>query len=192
MKWVLLCLFILTSCTTFGPKTEPVALLEITEMTPDKRSHLSTQNLVHLTKVYDLEPFYYSKTVQIKSGVRATHYPVIVLNTRFAEEPPKLLAAFLHEQFHWYLIKNSANAKAASARLLKMYPKLKDRTHIIVCYLEYLTMVKLQGKKVADQVIKDFIHKDKIFAWYYSEVLKNGYIFKKMFKQYKLIPAPLS
>ena len=192
MKWVLLCLFILSSCSSVAPKADEIALLEITEMTPDKRSHLMTQNLVHLTKIYDLSPLFYATKVQIKSGVRATHFPVIVLNTRYAEEPPKILAAFLHEQFHWYLIRNPKDAKRAVARLKKMYPKLKDHSHIIVCYLEYLALVQFQGKAMATKVVRDFINKDKIFAWYYSEVLRNGYIFKKILKQYNLIPATLN
>lgn len=191
MKLVLLCLFIFSSCASVGPKADQIALLEITEITPDKRSHLMTQNLVHLTKVHDLSPLFFSKKVQIKSGVRASHYPVIVLNTRYADEPPKILAAFLHEQFHWYLIRKPRNAKAVLARLTKMYPKLKDRTHLIVCYLEYLALVHFQGKTSANKIIQDLINKDKIFAWYYSEVLKNGYIFQKMLKQYKLVPAPI-
>ena len=191
MKWVLICLFFLSSCSIGQPKPQGITVLEITELVPDKRSHLMTQNLVHLTKVYDLTPLMFSKKVQINAGVKAVHYPVIILNTRFAEEPPKLLAAFLHEQFHWYLIRNPKKAKAVSARLKKMYPQIKDRAHLIICYLEYEALKHFQGPKVSSLIIQDFINKDKIFPWYYREVLKNGYVFKKILKQYQLVPDQL-
>jgi hypothetical protein len=183
-------LIILCSCST--PKVEQVTTLSITELAPDKRSHITTQHLVHLSKIYDIEPYLYSKKVQVQTGVLAKHYPVITLNTRFAEDPEKLLAAFLHEEFHWWLIQNPKKAKAVLKRVKITYPKIKDHVHLIVCYLDYLAIKHLLGDKSATRIFQDFIYKDRIFPWYYQQAIYKDLVIKKALLDFKLMPQGLN
>lgn len=186
----MLAILVFTSCTTV--KEVEQTTLQITEVVPDRRTHLTTQNLVHLTKIYDTQKFTYQKSIKVKSGVPATHYPVITLNTRFAENPHKILSAFMHEQFHWWLILNSQKARVAIQKLKVLYPQLKDHQHLIVCSLEYRAMVQFVGQQTAFSIIQDLIFKDKIFPWYHNQVLQNGEGIRKVIKEAGLMPPGLN
>ncbi len=182
-------LFILASCATH--QANPPTILEIIELRPDNLSHLTSQNLVHLTKVYDLKPFLYANKVHIKSGVPARHHPVITLNTRFAREPNKLLSSLMHEQFHWWLGKNKMKSIMAVKHLRKEYPREKDHLHLLVCYLEFRSLSHFLGKNKARQIFTDFVNKDKIFPWHNYQVLYRDQIIKKVVEEQKLLPKGL-
>lgn len=186
MKFVHLFFLFCVACST-PQNLEQGHVLQISEIAPDQRSHLTTQNLSQLTKVYDLAPYIISKEIQIQSGVPSKHSPIITLNTRFAENPPKLLSAFLHEQFHWWLKKNENETSAAVSELKSVYPKIKDHAHLIVCYLEYSSNRKLLGEDQAKKIIQDFIDKDKIYPWHNSQVLKNELLIRKIILKHHLM-----
>lgn len=175
--------------------------LEIKEIHPNKRTYITKQNLFHLTQVYDLTPFLFTKKIQIQSQVIPSSHPVLTLNTKFAEQPEKILALFLHEQFHWWIIKEPIRTNLAIIELKVLYPKApetlssgKDSTyiHLIVCYLEYASLKYFLSENKAKELIKEFIDKEKMYPWIFSEILKNESKIKSVLSKQQLIPAPIN
>lgn len=194
MKLLSLFLFIfLAGCAT---KPEPQAsgpVLRITEISPNKWTAITRQNLEHLLGVYDLSPIIFTEDISIQSRVVPHSHPSLTLNTRYAEQPNKLLAAFMHEQLHWWTLKNKANMARASKDLKKIIPKLPAKVnydHVVVCFLEYDGLIYYLGKKEAYKVIRGFILQDKLHPWIYAEVVKRYKQIDRIILKHKLKPAP--
>lgn len=188
------------SCSTLQENQHPSGL-EVKEIQPNKLTSITKQNLLHLTQVYDLAPFLFTKSVHIQSQIIPFSHPVLTINTKYAEYPNKILAIFLHEQFHWWIVKNQIRTNLAIVELKALFPKApvtqssgKDSTftHIIVCYLEYSTLKFLIGHKEAKKVILEFIEVDKLYPWIFSTILKNETKIKKIIHRQKLNPTPLN
>ncbi len=199
MKIALLLTFFLMSCSTIQDN-QHASGLEIVEIQPNKLTSITKQNLLHLTQVYDLTPFLFTKSVHIQSQIIPFSQPVLTLNTKFAEYPNKILAIFLHEQFHWWIIKNQIKTNLAIVELKALFPKApvamssgKDSTftHIIVCYLQYSTLKFLMGDKEARKLIREFVEVDRLYPWIFSTILKNETKIKKIIQRQKLNPPPL-
>ena len=191
--------FSLISCSSIQEELHPSGL-EIEEINPNKWTSITKQNLLHLTQVYDLTPFFFTKKIHIQSQIIPSSHPVLLLNTKYAESPDKILAIFLHEQFHWWILKNQIRTNLAIIDLKEIYPKApqtqssgKDSTyiHLIVCYLEYASLKLFIGEIMAQNVINDFIKKEKLYPWIFSEVLKNELKIKTIIFNQKLNPPPL-
>ena len=95
-------LFALFSCSLSNPKRAIGNDLEITEINPNQWTALTKKNMLMLTKDYDLEPFLFTKKINIQSRVIPHSHPILTLNTRNAEFPLKILSTWLHEEFHWF------------------------------------------------------------------------------------------
>ena len=180
-----LILFLLTACATPLATNEKKdsgnePLLYITEVNPSKWTALTRQNLNHLLQVYHLTPLLFTKKVRIESKVIPTSHPVLTLNTRHAEEPFQLLSVFLHEQFHWWMELKSPEVSLAMDDLKQLFPELpkegvaKDRRstylHLIICFLEYDSLIFYLGEKEANKILKDLTYQDKIYPWIYQQV----------------------
>jgi hypothetical protein len=178
-------LILLTACATQPFSTEkkdvaPAPLLLMTEVNPNKWTALTQQNLNHLLQVYHLAPLIFTKEIRIESKVIPHSHPVLTLNTRHAEEPFKLLSVFLHEQFHWWTEQKSAEVEMAIKDLRLLFPELpkagvaKDEhstyLHLIICFLEYDSLIFYLKKKEANKILKDLTYKDKIYPWIYKQV----------------------
>jgi hypothetical protein len=190
----------LVGCSTFEEGLHPSGL-DIKEINPNKWTSITKQNLLHLTQVYDLTPVLFTKKIQIQSQIIPSSHPVLSLNTKYAESPDKILAIFLHEQFHWWILKNQIRTNLAIIELKALYPKApqtqssgKDSTyiHIIVCYLEYAALKYYIGRPKAHNVIREFIKKEKLYPWIFSEILKNEVKIKNIIHKQGLNLPPLS
>jgi hypothetical protein len=196
---ILLSLF--QGCAT-DPKTPRVYedVIEITEITPNRLTALTKQNLFHLAKVYDLKPFLYTKQIHIQSYVVPHSHPILTINTRHAERPHHLLATWLHEEFHWWVGLNSVNYERTLAELKKMFPDIPGGNisprstylHLIICYLEYRALVHYLGEKESRLIIKELIEKDKLYPWVYAQILNKRAAIAKVIVANKLLPPPLS
>jgi hypothetical protein len=167
-----LILLVLASCTT-KPQIQTTSdkVTTITEINPNKWTAITRQNLEQLFQVYHLKPFLFTHDLQIESQVPPHSHPVLTLNTRFAEQPNKLLSVFIHEQLHWWARSKSESVDKAILELKVLFPNLpKDGLNLIICFLEYKSMIHLVGRKEANKILKDFIHKDKIYPNIYSQV----------------------
>jgi hypothetical protein len=168
-------------------------VIEITEINPNRLTAVTKQNLFHLAKVYDLKPFLYTKQVHVQSYVIPHSHPTLTINTRHSDQPMRLLATWMHEEFHWWAVQNTPETKKVIAKFKGLYPKLTQSTylHLLICHLEYRALVHYLGAKEAREVIDDMIRNDKLYPWIYTQVLTNPEI-GKIVKKHKLLPAPLN
>ena len=197
---VLMTSFLLGSCASKVQETTPLGL-EIVEVTPNKWTAITKQNMLHLAQVYDLRPFLYTKKILIQSQVIPHSHPVLTINTRHAEDPKKILSVWLHEELHWWALQNSKNISLAIKELEKIYPKApvtkssgsnSTFLHLIICHLELKALGFYLGDIEARQVITDIMKKDKIYPWIYYQILYKDHAIKRLVKKYNLIPPPLT
>ena len=189
-------LLIFASCTSPQVQPEPIGkVLRIAEVGPNKWTAITRQNLEHLLGVYNLTPIIFTEDIEIQSRVFPHSHPTLTLNTRYAEQPKKLLAAFMHEQLHWWTEKNPVAVKRAAKDLKKFIPKLPNKVtyeHLIICFLEYDGLIYYLGKPEADKVLTAFMTQDKLHTWMYSVVLKRYNHIDRIILKYKLKPEPFS
>lgn len=189
-------LILLSACTTPKVAQAPKgAVLRISEIGPNKWTALTRQNLEHLLGVYDLTPLLFSEDVAIQSRAYPHSHPELTLNTRYAEQPNKLLAAFMHQQLHWWTAKNKGSLQKATKDLKKIIPKLPPKVTyevLVVCFLEYDGLIYYLGKKDADKVISDFITQDKLHPWLFTVVTRGYKQIDRIILKYKLKPAPFN
>lgn len=192
--YLFLLLFILSSCALDGDNELHPSGLEITEINPSRDSHIMKQNVLQIAQVYDLSPFLYTKKIQIKTDAVPQSHPVLTLNIRYTNYPHKILAVLLHEEFHWWTLMKKNETALVTADLKKIFPGQTPSVynHLVVCHLEYEALKLYLGEKASRQIIQDFIRKEKLRPWTYSQVLLRPHIFKKILKKHNLTPAPLS
>lgn len=197
---ILVCTVLFWGCATKEPESAPLGL-EIVEITPNKWTAITKQNMLHLAQVYDLRPFLFTKKIHLQSQVIPHSHPVLTINTRNAENPKKILSVWLHEELHWWALQNSKNVNLAIKELKKIYPQAPatkssgDNStflHLIICHLELKALSFYLGDKEAREVITDIMKKDKIYPWIYYQILYKDHAIKRLVRKYKLIPAPLT
>jgi hypothetical protein len=197
MKLWFLFLLLLSSCTTKPVAPEiPPTVFQMTEVNPNKWTALTRQNLDHLMQVYDLTPLLFTLKIQIESQVKSHSHPILTLNTRYAESPKKLFSVFVHEQLHWWIDQNKTKMDKAIEEIKALFPTLpatilaKDTystyQHLIICFLEYETMIHYLQKKEANKILKDFIQKDNIYPWVNTQVYLKYKPIESIVKKYKL------
>ena len=188
---VLILNILLIACSTPGKVTpvEESKFLRITEVSPNKWTGITRQNLEHLLGVYKLSPVIYTPDVVIQSGVVPHSHPKLTINTRYAENPQKLLAVFVHEQFHWWLETNRSRSEKASEELKKLYPDREKASidHILICFLEYEALMYYLSKREAETILRDFIL-ENVHPWIYAQVMSNYGEIDKVILKNKLKP----
>ncbi len=193
----LLILILISGCSTQKPEIAKSAQeIQIIEINSNKWTNLTRNNLEQLFKIYDLSPLLFTKEIHIESRVVPHSHPILTLNTKYAEEPYKLLSMFIHEQLHWWLDQKTEELIKAKAELKILYPSLPDvgiakdtestYLHFIICSLEYELLIHYLGLKQANIILKDLIYKDKIYPWIYKEVYKNFKELKMLNEKYDL------
>lgn len=196
-----LLLFFVAACATQAPPA-PVEDLQISELHPDKRTHLTKQNLRHLAQVYDLRPFMFVRNIQVTNAPAPHMTDLLVLTTGHAESPNKLLTHWLHEELHFWVVLNKERTAAAAKELKKIYPtapreqlpgdKVSPYTHLIVCYLEYQALAFYVGKKEARSILLHVMKKNKKLPWTYFQVLNKNFAIKQVVERHGLLPRPLN
>lgn len=196
---LILTLFLAFSCASQKEDLHPSGL-NIKEIQPDKLTSFAKQNLLHLGQVYELSPFLYTKTIHIQSNIQSSPFPVLILNTRYAENPKKLFSHFLHFEFYWWLAKNQLHTNAAVKELARVYPKApiikgqkQSATYVqlMACYLEFSALKFYLGDKEARIVVTQIMKKDKFASWSYYQVLYKDHAIKRVMKKHALVPTIL-
>jgi hypothetical protein len=166
MKRLVILLLLLVSCTTPPPEVERPSLLIIEEASPDKRSALARQNLLHLTQVYDLAPFITMPKILILKTPDPKLKSTATISAQHADDPYRLLSDLLHEQFHWLRMKQMKNFVIAVSALRAKFRELPQpapgsRTtsphlELLVTFLEQTSLYKLLGEagalKISQQI----------------------------------------
>ena len=130
---------------------------------------------------HDLRDWEVAPVVRIDETQIPHSHPVLTLHTRYLGNPDGLLAVYLHEQFHWWVIERAEALDAARAELRETYPDAPlDRPlgagsarstylHLVVCHLEYQAMRALVGEQRARQALAANNH----YTWIYERVLND-------------------
>lgn len=203
MKWTLffcVTVFFLTGCASQNDSTEHPSGVTVHEVNPDKWTHITKQNLLHLTQVYDLQPLLFTKTINIETKAVSRSHPVLTINTRHAEHPNRILAQFLHEELHWWTEIKAREVDLAIKDLVKIYPKVPHAKnerpyvtylHLIICYIEYKAVSHYLGSKEATNIITYTMKKEKLHPWVYSQILYKDFAIKGVVEKHNLLPPPL-
>lgn len=186
-------LFLLLSCASEKPEKVFRSELILTEHSPDKKTALVKQNLIHLSQVYDLEPFMYSRRVDIDPKSKDHPYPTLTLSTKFSDQPELILSRFLHEQFLWWIGSQPGPLKKASAELKVFFPDLRPSQHpeLLSSHLEYEALKKLVGNEAARRIIHQLAMKWKISPRSYQLILRNPKKFQGVLRRSGLLPKSL-
>lgn len=133
-----------------------------------------------LLKQYDLSKWVFTNEVIIEQYAIPHSHPVLTMNTKLVADE-EMLSTFVHEQLHWYVSERPEAEKKAIAEFREKYPEVpfgnregaKDEystyLHLIVCYLEYKSMVTLVGQPTAEKVMRETNH----YTWIYKTVLED-------------------
>lgn len=163
---------------------------EIIEINPNKWTSYTKQSLEQLQSVYDLSSILVTNKIFIQSKTAPKPFPQLTLNTRFAQNPNKLLSLLVHAELYWWERKERVKFDKARLALSKSYPKLEKNklTLLLICYLEFEALDHYLGKKEAINTIRSKIKEDKAYPWYYEEVLTRGKRFEKIVEDHNLSP----
>ena len=198
--FILLFSILFYSCST-QVETLPITPLNlrIKEISPDKWSAITKQNILHLAQIYDLGPLMYVKEIHLISKGDYKSLTAITLTTKFAEQPNKLLAVWLQEEFRFWLSTKEAEVKKAIAEIKRHYPpppNLKIGAqeqlaylNLIICYLQFRALINYLGPRPAKKILTGFVVKDKIYPWQHQQILKNLKPIKNSLLFQKLHPS---
>jgi len=201
MKFFVFIFIFITACSPPSLHTgSPAEQLEITEIDPDKWTVLTKQNIFHLAQVYDLSPLLFTRKIQIDAKATFRSHPILTVNTKYAENPHKLLAKILHEQMLWWLNSKPKEAARGIKELKNFYFKSSQQKtsqkndrylQLMACYLEYRALSFYLGNKHSVKIIKDFILEDKLNSWSYTQILLQHSPVKKIVEKLALTPGIL-
>jgi hypothetical protein len=130
---------------------------------------------------YDLSKYTFTREVVIEDQAINHAFPVLTLNSRFADSEDELLSSFVHEQLHWYLRDHAAGMQRAVAELRQFYPRVpvggtegaeteySTYGHLVDCYLEILADRHFLGPERTAAVVADKGH----YTWIYATILKD-------------------
>lgn len=155
--------------------------------------------LQRVLKSYDLSKWIFTKSIVIDEKAVPHSHPVLTLHTRHLKDDELLVATFVHEQAHWYVLRDQKNLAAALKDFREMFPKIpvgfpegardedSSYLHIAVIYLEYRAIRELLGELKAKQVM-DFWATDH-YKWIYKTVLERPREIGQVMFKHKLVPV---
>ena len=192
----ILLLFILIWASA-GTRGQTVPKITLANSTPAE-IQVKAQ-LERLLKTYDVSKWIATNAIVIDEKTAIPHsHPVLTLNTRHIKDDELLLATFVHENMHWFVIREDGKIEAAIKEFRMMFPKVpaagpegaRDENstylHIAVCYLEYRAMRELLGELKGKQII-DFWSTDH-YTWIYKTVLERPRDIGQVMFKYNLVP----
>ncbi|NQZ82368.1 MAG: hypothetical protein HRT52_15270 [Colwellia sp.] len=172
----ILCL--LFSCSSFSQVT-------ITTIHQTANELKIKETLTKLYEQYELHRWSYKSEVKVDEKAKTPRsYPTVTMNANaeYLNSEIKLLSTFLHEQFHWHLIKNGKGTKEEFRAAIKAeFPEVQFErpfgsgteggtlSHIIVCYLEYKVLSSLIGEEKA----RINLATNEYYTWVYQTVLNT-------------------
>ena len=158
--------------------------------------------LERLLKEYDLSRWIFTKKIRIEQGARPHSHPVLTLNTRYATNDRLMLAGFVHEQIHWFLVGKGRGASKATAEAAQRYSSAPERIsdggagsrdsttlHLVVCQLEFESLRALLGADTATAVVQEQITEGASglgYQWIYQRVLDDQDQLSQLIRKHKL------
>lgn len=157
--------------------------------------------LLALLARHDLTGWIFTNTVEVDETAWPHSHPVLTLNAQHTDNEAMFLAEFLHEQLHWFEEEHSEDRDRAIMETAHYYPSVPSarpegagdegstRLHLLVCYLEYQALKRLQGNKRARQTITALSRHH--YCWVYRTVLRDERKIAAIIRKYGLLPEPL-
>lgn len=148
------------------------------------REQRTRDQLVRLLGEYDVQRWIETREIAIEQMVTPHSHPVLTLSTLHLDSDLHLLSTFLHEQFHWYAIRNGERRDSAMAAFREHWPDVpvgspdgaRDEAstylHLVVCDLEFQAMTILVGREEAKRVLDTWDH----YEWIYDRVIEDPYV----------------
>ncbi|MEM6347010.1 MAG: hypothetical protein AAF927_24190 [Bacteroidota bacterium] len=176
MKILILFSLLLSSCGNHFQTPE----IEITTKNNSEREQKVAALLAEVLAEYDLSKWAFTHKVIIEQKAIPHSHPVLTLSTRSTDKID-LMSVYLHEQIHWYVDKypeaekNAINTFKAKYKDVPYKNKAGARSeystylHLIVCYLEYQSMIALIGRQKAKQLMWNQTH----YTWIYNKVVEE-------------------
>jgi hypothetical protein len=164
-----------------------------------KAEQQTKEQLQRLLKTHDVSKWIVTNSVLIDEKVIPHSHPVLTLNTRHLKDDELLLATFVHEQMHWFVIQDQQRLAAAIKEFRTMFPTVPAKgpegasdegstyLHIGVIYLEYRAARELLGELRAKQVM-DFWATDH-YTWIYKTVLARARDIGQIMFKHQLVPT---
>ncbi|HUF03932.1 MAG TPA: alpha/beta hydrolase [Aridibacter sp.] len=178
----------------FGSDEVEVSLVKGTEGEAATKVQLE-----RLIDQYDLSKWTFTRKVRIEEGVIPHSHPVLTLSTRHLKDDDLLLATYIHEQIHWFVIEDQARLAAALSDVKEMFPEVPaggpegardERStylHIPVVYLEYRAARELLGELRAMHVMNFW--KTDHYRWIYRTVHARAAEIGRIMFKHDLVPG---
>ena len=197
----ILILILVVTVLVFNASSQTDLKITLANNTPPEQQ--TKAQLERLLNTHDLSKWIATKSILIDEKTAIPHsHPVLTLNTRHVSDDELLLATFVHEQMHWFVIRDQKNLGGALDEIKKMFPDApaappegaRDLSstylHIVVCYLEYRAMRELMGELRSKQIM-EFWTTDH-YRWIYRTVLERPRDIGQILFKYKLVPSQIS
>jgi len=165
-----------------------------------KAEQETKSQLERLIKTFDLSKWVFTNSIVVDEKTAIPHsHPVLTLSTRHLKDDDLLLSTFVHEQAHWFVIKDEKALAASIKEFKEMFPNVpssgpegaRDENstylHIAVCYLEYRAMRELLGELTAKQIM-DFWATDH-YTWIYRTVRDRPRDIGNIMFKHRLVPG---
>ena len=194
-------LIVLTASFLSAPLSGQPAL-DITLKQGTVREAQTRDQLRRLVTTYDLSPWIFTTAIVVDERSIPHSHPVLTLHARHLMDDDLMLSTFVHEQLHWFLVKNGEATDKAIADLRVLFPTVPGKPpdgaqdehstylHLIDCYLEYRADQQLLGELKARQVM-EFWAADH-YTWVYRTVLERERDISSIVSKYKLNPVARS
>jgi hypothetical protein len=141
--------------------TTPV---EITTADGTATEIASAERLRELLDTLDVDRWIFSPRVIVKDRVIPHSHPTVTV--RAGDPDDQLLANYVHENIHWYVVERDEAYQAALAEIRLAWPDLpivppegaRDEAstwlHVVVCALEYKAMQEILGEGRARELFE--------------------------------------
>lgn len=132
----------------------------------------------------DVSAWVFTHRVLIDERSIPHSHPILTLSTRYTRDDDLLVATFLHEQIHGYLVARQAATDEAIAELKTLFPggpvggregarsEYSTYLHLVVCYLEWRATEAVLGAEPARRTMDVFANDH--YTWVYRTVLERG------------------
>jgi hypothetical protein len=157
-----------------------VIAIELCQNTNDAKA--VRRRLRSLMRRFDLSPLMTTARIRVNADVIPHSHPILTLNTRWANDSPRLLADLLHEQIHWWLSGRLNKLDRALTILRTRYrdvpvgrPEGADDLystylHLVVNWLEFTALARYLGIERARTILAGQTH----YRWVYRTVLRDA------------------
>ncbi|MEQ9398666.1 MAG: hypothetical protein RJQ04_05810 [Longimicrobiales bacterium] len=164
----------LGACAPAGPSTPSIRAVN-----GSASEEARVEQIRRVLDRWDVEPWIYTREIQVEDRVVPHSHPVLTLNARAAPDD-EVLATFLHEQFHW-LEDAQPGFRAAMRAFADAYPDApaggpegardleSTYRHLVVNDLEYQALTALVGQDRAREILAGH----RFYTWIYDRVLDD-------------------